>query len=330
MTHVARILLVLLFLVSPGTAQETATHADHDFGVVKQGQKLVHVFLIHNGEDAPMRIDQVEADVPGISARFQPVIPAGAEGKISVEWNTAEVDGPVEATLVAHISEPANRDIPLRIKAVVKPPIELLPSPILFFTAYQDETPEKSVRIVNNDERPLRIEYVDLPKNHYEVSVDTVEPGRIFDVRVKVRSGIAFGRYTERIQLSTNNPENENLFLAANLFVKPDFYAFPETVDFGSVSLNTLDRQPQLIERLTQTIILTNRSGSLEVRSVTSDLPFLNLSLSSEQGEETRFRLDVVPVRERMQRGKITGQVYVTTNDPSHPELVIPVQGEVK
>ena len=118
--------------------------------------------------------------------------------------------------------------------------------------------------------------------------------------------------------------------MGANLFVKPDFYAFPEVVDFGSISLETLDREPQLLPLLMQTATLTNRSGPLEIRSVTADLPFLRFSRSPDNGKESQFRLDVTPIREGMQPGKITGHIRVLTNDPEHPELTIPVQGEVK
>ena len=331
MARMFRFLLLSVFLVPVSATQETLVPLkNHDFGVVKQGQKLVHVFPIRNAGEAPMRIDRVESSLPGMSARFQPIIPSGGEARITVEWNTADVAGVQEATILVQTSDPNQLNITLNLKAVVKPPIEFLPYPAVFFSAYQDEAPEKRVRIVSNGEGSLHIERIESPESHYEVALDTVEPGRIYDLRVKVRPGVALGRYIEQIVLTTDQPENHRLEVGANLFVKPDFYAFPEIIDFGSFSLETLDRQPQLLALLTQTTILTNRSGPLEVQSVTSDLPFLRFSRSPDSGKDTQFRLDVMPIRERMQPGKITGHLRVLTNDPGHPELTIPVQGEVK
>ena len=330
MKRVFRILLLSAFLVSVSAAQQTlAPITDHDFGVVKQGQKLVHTFTIRGAGDVLLRIDRVEASLPGMSARFQPVIPPGGEGRITVEWNTAEAAGALEATVLVRTSNPEQPDIPLHLKAVVKPPIEFLPYPAVFFTAYQDEAPEKRVRIINNGDVPLRVERIEFPENHYDVALDTVELGRIYELRVKIRPGVALGRYTEQILLTTDQPQNPRLQVGANLFVKPDFYAFPEVIDFGSLSLDTLDGQPQLLALLTQTTILTNRSGPLEVRSVTTDLPFLRFTRFPDSGKNSRFRLDVAPIRERMQRGKITGHIRVLTSAPGHPELTIPVQGEV-
>ena len=331
MTQLFRTLLVLALVVSISEAQQTVTPVpDHDFGIVKQGQKLVHVFPIHSAADTPLRIDRVEASLPGISARFQPTIPAAGEGQITVEWNTADAAGVLEASLLVRTDDPAHPEVPLLLKAVVKPPIEFVPYPAVFFSAYRDEAPESRVRIINNGEVPLHIERIKAPENHYEATLDGVEPGRIYDLHVKVRPGVPFGRYTEQIVLTTDRPQNPHLQVGVNLFVKPDFYAFPEVIDFGPLRLEMLDRQPQLLPFLTQSIVLINRSGPLEIRSVSADVPFLRFSLSPQDGKESRFRLDVVPIRERMQLGKINGNIRVLTNDPEHPELVIPIQGEVK
>jgi len=333
MFQVFRFLIVLIVLACAASAQQSAIPVqdhDFDFGVVKQGPKLVHVFPIRNSGETPLRIDRVEASLPGISARFQPLIQPGGEGRITVEWNTAEAAGVLEANLVVRTNDARTPVIPLRVKAIVKPPVEFLPYPAVFFSAYRDEAPERKVRIVSNQDSPLHIQRIESPENHYTVAVDTVQPGKVYDLRVKVRPGADLGRYTEQIVLTTDQPQNNRFQIGANLFVKPDLYAFPEVIDFGSVSLETLDRQPKLLDLLRQTTVLTNRSGPLEIQSVTSDVPFIRIIRSPESGKETRFRIDVVPVRERMQRGKIAGHVRVLTNDPRHHELLIPVQGEVK
>lgn len=324
-----RSMLPLFFVVSMAFAREAAVN-DHDFGAVPQGRKLAHAFVIRNPEDVPLRIERVEANVPGISARFQPVIAAGGEGRVDIEWDTAKAAGPVEATLDVRTSGAALPDIALHVKALVQPSIEFSPYPAVFFSAYQDERPEERIRIVNHREAPLRIEDIQYPKDHFEAAVEEIEPGRVYELRVRVRPDVPLGRYREQISLTTNQPEHAHLLLGANLLVKPDFYAFPEVIDFGSLRLETLDREPKLLALLTQTTVLTNRSGPVEIRSVTSDLPFLRLSRSPESGKESRFRLDVAPVLEQLKPGKIAGSIRVLTDDPLHPEVVIPVKGEVQ
>src|SRR5438552_16138890 len=91
----------------------------------------------------------------------------------------------MEATAIVRLHNPDQPEIPIELKVVAKPPIEFSPYPAVFFTAYQDESPEKVVRVINNEEAPLRIERIEFPEDHYRVVVDTVEPGKIYELRVK-------------------------------------------------------------------------------------------------------------------------------------------------
>jgi len=334
--QVRSVLVLLLFgmqLSSLALAQSPRAvlpSGNHDFGTVKQGQRLTHVLSIRNTGSAPLRIERIELDAPGITTRFKPDVPPGGEGTITLEWDTTQANGEAQAIAEIHLNDPDRPEIPYQLRAVVKAPIEFLPYPAVFFAAYQDETPEKRVKLVNNEEIPLHIEQIEFPQDHYEVGLDTIEPGKVYELRVKVRAGVPLGRYSEPIYLLTNRSQKPRLQVLANLFVKPDFYTFPESVNFGSLSLEALDRQPQLLEMLTQIVIVTNRSGPVEIQSVHSDLPFLQISRTPASGTSERFRFDIALIRNKMQRGKIAGTIRVTTNDPKLPELSIPMSGEVR
>jgi hypothetical protein len=303
---------------------------DHDFGAVKQGERLMHTFTIRNTTTSLMRIDRIDLSVQGITTRFKPDIPPGADAQVTLEWDTVRANGDAEAIAMVHLNDKAQTGIALQLRAMVKPPIEFSPYPAVFFAAYQDESVEKRVKIINNEEIPLVVKLGEFPKDHYEVDLDTVQAGKIYELRVKVRPGIPLGRFTERIILHTDRPQKPRLQVAANLFVKPAFYAFPETVDFGAISLETLERQPQLLELLTQTTILTNRFGPVEIRSVETSLPFLQIVQTPASGSSERFRFDIGLSREKLGKGPISGTLRIVSSDPRVPELTIPVKGHVK
>jgi hypothetical protein len=228
-----------------------------------------------------------------------------------------------------HFENADQAEMPLQLPAVVKPPIEFSPFPAVFFAAYPDESPEKRVTIINNAETPLFVQLGEFPQGHYEVALVAVEPGKTYELRVKVRPGLPLGRYTERIILHTNRPQKARLQVAANLFVKPNFYAFPETVNFGSINLETLHRKPQLLELLTQTTIVTSRFAPFEVVSVETDLLFLKISQTPVNGPTDSLRLNVGLTREKLQKGRISGNLRIRPTDPTLPELIIPVTGEI-
>src|SRR5512140_823640 len=171
--------LALLAGLGFGQAPEAVLPSKmHDFGTVRQGNKLVHVFRIQNTGRLPLSIFRVDLTLPGMVARFKGHIPAGEEGTITVQWDTSRVNGPIEGDATLSLNDPKQPQIALRLKAVVQPGIELVPYAAVFFSVFRDETPERSVQIVNHEDRPVSIRSVEAPSEHYRVELDAVQPGK--------------------------------------------------------------------------------------------------------------------------------------------------------
>ena len=303
---------------------------NYDFGVVKQGESVSHAFEIRNTGEAPLHIEKVEMSLPGMTSRFRPEVLPDAFVPINVEWNTTGFSGETEATAVVYTDDPKRPQTELHLTATIRPPIEFVPFPAVFFTAYQDEAPEKHVRIMNHEADPLELGGIEYPQNHYMVHLRTVRPGQEFELMVKVRPGVPFGRYTEPIYIATNITDRPRLHIQANLFVKPELYAFPEDIDFGALRLSELEQNPRLMRLLTQTTVLTSRYRTLEIVSVDSDLPFLRLAYDAPEGLQQKSRITIDLVREELKKGRIQGAIVIRTSDPLHPMLEIPVHGEIR
>ena len=301
----------------------------YDFGVVKEGEKIVHVFTVRNETEAPLRIRAVDLSEPGMKAKFNPVIPPGSEAIITVEWDTAHRKGHLEAEAIVRLNQPPQSDVTLTLKGIVKPPIDIIPYAAVFFSVFKGESSERSVSIVNNDDRPLSITRVEADGASFVASVETIDAGKIYQLRVKVPSDIPPGRYMEAVYLHTDHPTRSRLRIGVNVLVKNDLYANPEVVDFGTVSLDQLAKAPSLLELLTQTFLVKARSGEFEIKSIVSDLPLLHIS-KEPSGSSQTFQIRVGLVEERMQPGMITGALRITTDDEAFPELVVPVRGELR
>src|SRR5262245_2842387 len=303
---------------------------NYDFGVVKQGESVSHAFEIRNTGEAPLHIEKVEMSLPGMTSRFRPEVLPGAFVPINVEWNTAGFSGETEATAIVYTDDPKRPQTELHLTATIRSPIEFVPFPAVFFTTYQDETPEKLIRIVNHEADPLELGRVEFPEIHYMVQLRTVRPEQEFELVVKVRPGVPFGRYTESIYISTNIADRPRLQIQANLFVKPELYAFPEDIDFGALRLSELNHNPKLMRLFTQTMVVTSRARALEIVSVDTDLPYLRLAYETPGGVQLRSRITVDLVREALKTGPIQGAIVIHTSDPVHPMLEIPVHGEIR
>ena len=300
----------------------------HDFGTVTQAEKVVHAFTLRNDGAAPLTIERVELSDAGMTARFERVIPSGAAGQIRIEWLTGQLAGKVEAEAVVHFTPPA-RPLALGLMGVVRPSIEFLPYPAVFVSVFTGQTAERHVRIVNHEPRPLAITRLEGGGRVFAAALDTVEAGKVYDLRVQVPAGVPPGRYQEAVYIDTDHPRRPRIPIAVHVLVKRDVYANPEEVDFGMVSLDELAQAPSLLELLTQTVLIKKREGVFGIKAVASDLGLLRIRRSPD-GRSAAFRIDVGLDRQRLRPGPITGSIRVATDDDAFPEVVIPVRGELR
>jgi hypothetical protein len=88
---------------------------------------------------------------------------------------------------------------------------------------------------VNHEDRPLAITRVEGGGRSFTAALRTLEPGKVYDLRVEVPAGAPPGRYEDTVYLGTDHPTRSRIPIAVNVFVKTDVYANPEAVDFGTV-----------------------------------------------------------------------------------------------
>src|SRR5580765_3005803 len=96
-----RIALLLGLLSVCATAQIESPQTlfpetTYDFGTVKQGTKIAHGFAIHNSAPVPVTVQGLEFSLPGMTARFAPLIAPGLDRRIAIEWDTSRIAGEIE------------------------------------------------------------------------------------------------------------------------------------------------------------------------------------------------------------------------------------------
>ncbi len=301
----------------------------HTFGTVKQGETINHTFVIRNTGSAPFKIARMEISQQGMTARMKPEIPPGEEGQITVRWDTGRVKGDVSGEVVLHPDDPAQPPVVLLLKGVVKPALEVLPSSAVFLSVFKGESIEQTLTIINNETRPFAITRLEPRGQHFLAELRAVDPGKVYQLVVRVAPETPPGRYREALHVHTDQAERSPIKIAVNVLLKTDLYVFPDTVDFGTVSLADLARTPSLIESIRQTVLVKKRQGDFEIKSVTSDLPFFGIS-QEPAGRSGTFRIDVSLDRDKLRPGKMQGSLRVRTDDTDFPELLVPVRGELR
>src|SRR5438552_18234855 len=120
------VLAAVLVICAPAHAAGTAVFREttYDFGTVKQGQKVTHVFPVRNTGDTPVTIERVELQMPGVTARFRPLIAPGDEGKITLEWDTSHVTGVAEEDATVRFGVDCQSPAILSMMPAVRPRFE--------------------------------------------------------------------------------------------------------------------------------------------------------------------------------------------------------------
>jgi len=307
-----------------------ALEPEHDFGIVAQGEPVVRAFIIRNPSTEPRVIERVELSAAGMNARFARTIEPGGQGTITLKWDTNSITGDVTAEAVVQFADPAVAPITLTVKGRVNAPIELLPYPAVFFSVFKGETAERRVRIVNHSESALTISRLEPQGQHFAATIEAVETGRVYDLRVTLPEDVSPGRYVESVVLHTNHPKRPRLEIPVNVLVKTDIYANPEEVQFGQVSLGELQRSPQLIALLTQPVMVRKRAGRFGITAVETSLPVLVVEQEPASGASEAFRLNVGLDKAKLRAGPLTGSIRILTTDKDFPELIVKVSGEAK
>src|SRR5207245_11170412 len=99
------LLVVVLCICAPAYGAGSAVFPEqaYDFGTVKKGEIVTHVFPVRNEGVTPVTIERVELAMPGVTARIRPLITSCSEGKIKLKGDTSHLTTEMEEQTTRHI-----------------------------------------------------------------------------------------------------------------------------------------------------------------------------------------------------------------------------------
>lgn len=155
------------------------------------------------------------------------------------------------------------------------------------------------------------------------VAQDTISPGKTGEAIVTFDSNGRQGGQSQIVYLESNDPISPVVQLRIGGLVRPDHVLLSSrSVDFGS---------PAKGSRATREIhVMDPGDGSVEVTGVTSDSPYVTVSLAQERNDERHGYLVTAIVEANTPVGRVDGNITVSTNHPKEPTVNIPVSVTVK
>ena len=321
--------LLLFFSLQSGISAEEYGHVvvpetAHNFGIVKQGDIISYTFVIRNTDVVPLNIERFELSQLGMTARATPMIAAGAEGKITLKWDTRHVTGKVTGKGILYFDDPVQKPVVLVLSGVVKPPIEFVPARVVYLSTFKGESAAQTVTIINNDEsRPLEITRIERRGEHFVAELHTPRSGDVHNIVLTIPSDTAPGRYLEALEIHTDDPTRSPLMIGVNILVKENLYTFPQILEFNTM------HGSQVTGQVTQSLLVKKREGQFEINRVTSTIPFLAIE-REPNGKSGTFRIDVSIDSTQLKPGTTSGVLRIETDDSEFPEVVVPVRVELR
>jgi len=192
-----------------------------DFGSVKQGKILTHVFKFRNDGDAILAVKRVRTSCGCTAALVsKKEIPPGKQGEIKVTFNTRGYEGRVSKFIYIESNDPQESKKQLTVSALINVP----PRPKISLDRYsidlglflQSEDIETEAKIKNTGELELEVEFSHKSASFHIDNKKAPTPlkipaGKEVEVRIKIIPRQKVGLMREYVLLKTNDPMRPNL-----------------------------------------------------------------------------------------------------------------------
>ncbi|MCK5855995.1 MAG: DUF1573 domain-containing protein [Bacteroidales bacterium] len=327
----------------------------HDFGTIKEEIKnAVAKYVFTNTGQGDLKILKVKTSCGCTASDYSKnVIKPGEKGFVSATYHTAHRPGPFRKTITVTVNDPDHPNTVLFIKGTVTPrqksPADLFPTSmgnlklmsnhLAFNDTKLSEIRTDSMKVYNNWSHPMEISFHNLP-SHIKVKMlpsNTLQPKTVGYIVVTYDANKKndFGLVYDRIAIQTNDAQQAMKTLTISAILSQDFSNISEkqlkkapkivfnktTYDFGKVKSGTL---------IKFSFVVTNEGKQeLIIRKVKASCGCTATKPTSTHIKKGKSTDIVVEFDTKGRRGRQHKTITVITNDPTNPQVILNVQGEL-
>jgi hypothetical protein len=140
-------------------------------------------------------------------ARFDPAIPPGGEGQITLRFDTRGYQGSMQKTALITSNDPVTPVTEIRFTLFVKTPITFEPIGVMLGGVVGEEIRAK-VMIRAHLDKPLKLgTMTNTTPDKVAYTMETVQEGRVYQLEIRNTSIRADDKYSGAISIRTNYPE---------------------------------------------------------------------------------------------------------------------------
>jgi len=308
----------------PGSCAE----CQFNFGTIVQGAVLEHQFPLRNDGAQPLRIAGVQLSPPLQLAKMPAMIPAKGSAMLKLSMDSSSLEGEFEGQLVVMLSDPLAQPRVFTLTGKVAPPIEILPRPAFFVSTSKGVAKSATLEIINHQREPIELKIKSPPAANYQLKLQAIKPGKRFRLTITVPANAPAGRTSSRLELASSSAAKPIVYVGVNTNVRERVYTFPETVDFGRLTMSELKSGKAAQAGAVQTLMVYQTGG--KKFGLKASAPVRGMALAAERGPQgDRVQITASLVPGKVVPGPIRGSIKLQTNDPEFPTVTVPVTGEI-
>lgn len=335
----AFVLMLTGVVLGQGAAAKTGSpklaikSTEHNVGEVKRGAPAVFSYVFKNEGTADLEITRVAPTCGCTASDYTKVVAPGQEGKITLSVGTEGYTGAVSKNAEVYTNDPLKPQFTLVINFIVLSdmtpngrivgPFIVGPSNLWTGRSPRGLSANGLVTITNNTVEPIKITKMTPGGEAFSVKMQTLEEGKRYSLEVLSSPTLPAGNHSQTVRLATDSKQMPELTVDLQVIVVPAVTVNPATLVFENVPVSDPEGDVTYLSKFVW--VKLGRGNGLEVKSITSDLPFLKIKNESSDptGQTIVLR---VGFGEKPPKGTHTGKIKIETNNSDVKEVEVPIK----
>lgn len=204
--------------------------------------------------------------------------------------------------------------------------VKLSPKKSMALVAAKGQSRMGTLELINHEPEPLRILGVEHPTDRFTSRLETIEDGRRYRLVLALRPDGPLGRGQQVLRITTSSKTSPVLEIPVGTRLTEKVYTSVTALDLGILRLAELRNGPEVqVEEFA-----VFQTGGTDFRITHStDLKMLHLT-SDRDPRGGYYVIHIALIREKLRPGLFKGSIFIDTNDPEVPKLIVPVSGTIK
>lgn len=289
----------------------------YDFGKVQAGELVKYSYVFTNTGEAVLEVTDVHPSCGCTTAGdWTRTVKPGDTGKVSVQFNSANFNGPVYKTVSVTCNDKQRPSTVLQLKGSVWKPIELVPQYTVMNVPPDATSASATIRILNHVEEPLMVFSPECNNTSFSATLTTNTLGKEYQVSLVSARELSAGNVQGKITLKTSSAKTPSLDLMFWANVQPPLTILPQRV--------SLPPPPLKVKSPTTVTIQNNSTNLITLSDAKVNVPGVGVEVKEVQPGRLFNAVLSFPDGFELPAG-LPVMLTMKSSQPRVPEIRVPI-----